>query len=105
MSRWKRVALLGALCIGVPWLCTGGLVVHEYWVLPVNSFNEERKPYIRVEVTRPSANYGVPFIYLYHTDRTPFGIKLTYITHNVVEEPRITFDRVTVEHPDGSNSD
>lgn len=105
MKSWKRGTLVVALLFGVAWLLTGGLVVHTYWVNPFRSSDKEFKPYILAEVKCPAATYGIPFVYEYHGDRLPFSIFLTYISHNVVEEPRIEFERLTIRFPDGTEAD
>jgi hypothetical protein len=105
MVPWKRRILIAALLIAAGWLCTGGLITHSYWFLPSKSFDKEFKPYVRAEVKCPEATYGIPFVYQYHGDRPPFGIALTYITHNVVEEPNIKLDRLTIILPDGTETD
>jgi hypothetical protein len=105
MKPWKRGSLLAVLVFGVAWLCTGGLVVHSYWVLPFNSSDKEFRPYIMAKVKCPQATNGIPFVYQYYGDRLPFGISLTYITHNVVEQPRIEFDLLTIKFSDGRETD
>jgi len=105
MRSWKRGILIVSLLIATGWLCTGGCVTHSYWLLPSNSYGNDFKPYVRADVKCPGATYGTPYIYQYHGDRLPFGISLTYITHNVVEEPRITLDRVTIKLADGTETD
>lgn len=102
MRRWKRVAALTALPLGLIWLCTGGCVVHRYWLLPSDINDKEFRPYVKGEVTSRAASYGVPLIFQYHTDQPPFGIRVTYITHTVLGHPTITFDSVTIKFPDGA---
>src|SRR5262249_11387305 len=99
MKPWKRRLLLPVVALGITWLCTGGLVVHSYWVLPFNSYDRDFKPYILVEVKCPSVTCGVPFVYQHFGDRPPFGLSLLYITHNVVEDPKITFDTFALRFP------
>ena len=48
MRTWG--VLLAGLVPAVAWLCTGGVVVHRYWLLPFNSLDQEFKPYVRAEV-------------------------------------------------------
>jgi hypothetical protein len=105
MRKWKQAILLGVLGLAITWLCTGGLVIYSYWFFPVKDYDNSSKPYIRVEVERRPAVYGVPFIYQYFGDQTPFGLRLSYSTHNVVEDPRITFDRFDIEFADGTETD
>jgi hypothetical protein len=105
MKPWKRAILVAVSLLGVAWLFTGGLVVHSYWVLPFNSSDKDFRPYVGAQVTCPHATYGIPFVYQYHGDRLPFSISLTYLTHNVVEEPRIEFERLTIKFHDGTEAD
>ena len=103
--RWKRIAAPFVISVGLLWLCTGGCVVHSYWLLPSDSHGREFRPYLRADVTRRPAVYGVPLIFQYVTDRSPFGLRMTFITHTVVADPTLTFDRVAVEYPNGSVTD
>ena len=105
MKPWKRGILVAVSLVAVIWLLTGGLVVHSSWFLRSHSSNKDFRPYLLAEVKCPRATHGVPCVYQYHGDQVPFSISLTYITHNVVEEPRIEFERLTIEFPDGTNAD
>jgi len=105
MRKWQRAVLFGALAVGVVWFFTSGFVVLRYWVLADASYDKEFRPYIRADVKTIDASYGVPFVFYYLTDRTPFSIRLTYITHNVVENPSVAFDRLAIEFPDGTETD
>src|SRR5436305_8872270 len=60
---WWRIAALTAIPLGLLWLCTGGCVVHRYWLLPFDYDNREFCPYFEAEVTSQSHTYGVPLVF------------------------------------------
>ena len=105
MRLQKRVILGAVFFLVLAWLCTGGMVVFRHWFNPRRSFQQEFKPYILAEVKVHDSVYGVPFLFQYFGDRTPFGISLTYVTHNVVKEGRILIDEATIRFQDGTATD
>src|SRR5262249_8351266 len=106
MRKWRGVAALCALPLGFAWLCTGGCVEYSYWRwLPADPYNRDFRPCLRADVDSPKAISGVPLVYQRLTDRPPFGLRLTYITHTIVRDPTITFDLLAIEFPDGTVND
>jgi hypothetical protein len=100
-----RAALLIGIPFGLIWLCTGGCVVHSYWLLPSDVHDSAFRPYVQAEVTSQDASYGIPFVFQYHTDQPPYRIRVTYITHSVVADPVLKLESLTVKFPDGSVMD
>ena len=104
MKHRKLVVFGAVLPFVVVWICTGGVVVHRYWVNPFNSYQRAFKPYVLAEVKPGDGSWGVPLLFQYCGDRTPFGIALTYITHNVVTNGRVIIEKATIRFPDGAET-
>src|SRR5262245_53764237 len=102
---WRLPVALGGAALLSSWICTGGCVQYQYWLLPVASYDRDFRPYVRVEVKSNTQTSGIPLVYERHTQRPPFGVQLTYITHTIVRDPALTFERVAIEFPDGTVTD
>ena len=51
-------------------------------------------------VNRPAQ--GVPLVFRYDSDRARLGLRVTYITHTVVENPAIMLEMCDLLHDDGT---
>ncbi|HJZ90224.1 MAG TPA: hypothetical protein VKE40_05085 [Gemmataceae bacterium] len=100
----RRAGLIGAALFAGAWVASGGLVVERSASLhqfPYHGGN----PLVEVEVANRPAPAGVPLVARYDPDRAPFGVRVTHISHKVVEEPSITVDECYLTLPDGKRVD
>src|ERR1043166_1428652 len=102
MSRCK-ILLYPLVAVLALWLVTGGIVVHEYWVLPFDSYDKTFSPYIRVDVKTGVATKGIPYVFEYVGDEVPFDIQIQYLTHKIVENPTLTIEDINIIYVDGDN--
>ena len=92
--------------LAVVWFCSGGVVLfHHQYYRPAFYKQGDWRPLILVDFHKTYASYGVPLLFQYHTDRLPFALKLQYVTHNVVSDSVLQFDRLEVVFADGSALD
>lgn len=90
---------LVSLCL----LGSGCVAVLNSWSLPFEHYQQgDFKPLIMVEVDTGTKSVGVPYVFEYFGDRVPFGLKVTYITHNVVPHPTLHVEFATVRFDDGT---
>src|SRR5262249_35157048 len=100
----RRAGLIGAALFAGAWVASGGLVVERSASLhqfPYHGGN----PLVEVEVANRPAPAGVPLVARDDPDRAPFGVRVTHISHKVVEEPSITVDECYLTLPDGKRVD
>lgn len=91
--------------VGIAWLLTGGVVVHDSWVLSSASVKNQYKPCILAEVKHNYTSAGIPYLFEYHGDKFPLGVELTYLTFTMAEEPTLVFSAAWVETASGSRID
>src|SRR5262245_53087976 len=92
--RKKTVAILAGAVLAISWLLTGGCVGFELKYRFVESYNENYRPWIRVEIASNYRTSGIPFLFTYTEDVPPYDAKFIYYTQDVVEGAELGIDRI-----------
>jgi hypothetical protein len=104
MSRKRRAVLVG-VCLFIPWLLTGGCVAVRSTYRFVDDFNQDYRPWLRVEVASNYRTYGVPFLWTFTDDVPPYHATFIYYTQSIVEGAVIEVEKITIRYGDGSEVD
>jgi hypothetical protein len=94
----KRVRLV-VILLAIPsilWMFTGGCVVFNYQWVSAPPYNRNYRPLLLVDVEKEYTQHGVPYLFLYSTEDVPYDMTLTYIHHDIVHEPEICFEEITL---------
>jgi hypothetical protein len=101
----RKLLAFAFVLVCLAWLPTGGVIVHRFWFHTSKATNSDHKPYIRVEVQTASTLRGVPYVIQTVTDDVPFGLRLFYESRNVVKEPRLSVQDLSIVFSDGTKTE
>jgi hypothetical protein len=98
MWRWKLRCGIGIGLFAVLWLFTGGCAVIRYQQVTRGYHDNNSRPLIIVNSDRrQERTIGIPYVFMYYTDVIPLPLNFTYITHDVVQKPKLLSDDKVVE--------
>lgn len=89
----------------VIWALTGGFVIVETPEDNYRVIENDFAPYVRVEVLSNDCAFGIPFVFQVITPCSPSTIRVVYITHTIVDDPKVRIDELAVDYAEGRSID
>jgi len=105
MKKRKKLFLTIGITFLIVWLLTGGIVVSSYSTYYADSYNDNHKPDILLEIDVNDDLKGIPYLFQYVTDSIPYSLKMRVIHHDFDKYKYFVIEKINVKYGDGTLDD